>query len=62
MTVSPQAINIKFGSELRKRREQAGLTQRQLAHAVHLSQGQISALERGAKGQVRIMYSESTSC
>jgi transcriptional regulator with XRE-family HTH domain len=36
-----------FGSELRRRREAAGVTQRQLAEAVHYSESKVGAVERG---------------
>jgi transcriptional regulator with XRE-family HTH domain len=45
-----EAERIKFGADLRRWREQAGLTQQQLARAVPLSQAQVSSIERGAKG------------
>lgn len=36
-----------FGSELRRRREALGITQRQLAEAVHYSESKVGAVERG---------------
>ena len=39
-----------FGTELRRHREAAGLTQEELAERAGLAAAAISALERGARG------------
>lgn len=49
MKVPPEPARRIFGAELRQHRERAGLTQRDLALATHLSQTMISGLERAEK-------------
>lgn len=41
---------LRFGQQLRKLREQAGVTQEQLAKALHVSAAMLSAMERGIRG------------
>ncbi|GAA1775094.1 helix-turn-helix transcriptional regulator [Streptomonospora arabica] len=43
-------MDLRFGLEVRRLREEAGLSQTQLARKVPISQSQVSAIERGAKG------------
>jgi transcriptional regulator with XRE-family HTH domain len=50
VALSPSAARRRFGNELRTWREHAGLTQMQFSSAVPISQSQVSAIERGAKG------------
>ncbi|MGH3683425.1 MAG: helix-turn-helix domain-containing protein, partial [Natronosporangium sp.] len=42
----PPSIRF-FGAELRRSREAAGVTQKQLADAVHYSESKVGAVERG---------------
>lgn len=50
MAISPSTARIRFGSELRKKRMHAGLTQSQLARAVPMAQSHLSSIELGKKG------------
>ncbi|RNL87693.1 helix-turn-helix domain-containing protein [Halostreptopolyspora alba] len=50
MAITPEHARRRFGVELRKWREHAGMSQPQLARSVPMSQSQISAIETGHKG------------
>lgn len=50
MAMSRKTIRRRFGIEIRRQREQAGLTQQQVAAALHVSQSHISDVESGKKG------------
>lgn len=49
MAVPPEAAKRKFGLEVRRRRERAGLPQKQLAETVPMSQSMLSGIELGQK-------------
>lgn len=50
MVKSADAARVKFGAELRKYREHTGLSQKELARAIPLSQAQVSSIEVGSRG------------
>ncbi|MDA0566980.1 helix-turn-helix domain-containing protein [Streptomonospora sp. S1-112] len=50
MAISPDSARRRFGAEVRKWRDHAGLTQLQLARLIPLSQSQVSGIELGQKG------------
>lgn len=50
MAITPEHVRRRFGVELRKWREHAGMSQPKLARAIPISQSQVSAIERGNKG------------
>ncbi|WP_026123487.1 helix-turn-helix domain-containing protein [Nocardiopsis chromatogenes] len=49
MAVPPEAARRKFGLEVRRRREKAGLPQKRLADTVPMSQSMLSGIELGQK-------------
>src|SRR5690606_25231312 len=53
MGYSVSSARKRFGVDLRRWRDRAGMTQAQLASAVFLRQSQISGVERGSKGTKR---------
>lgn len=53
MVVPPESARRRFGNEMRRHREQAGISQKQLARAVLMSQSMISGLELGQKSTRR---------
>jgi transcriptional regulator with XRE-family HTH domain len=48
--LSRESARIRFGIEVRRFRERAGLSQQQVARAVPMAQSHLSQLERGRKG------------
>ncbi|MDS1270325.1 helix-turn-helix transcriptional regulator [Lipingzhangella sp. LS1_29] len=50
MAISPESMRLRFGAEVRRFRQRAGLSQQQVALAVPMAQSHLSQLERGRKG------------
>lgn len=50
MAISRKSARLRFGYEVRRYRDRAGMTQQQVANALHVSQSHLSDVERGAKG------------
>ncbi|WP_186355940.1 helix-turn-helix transcriptional regulator [Streptomonospora sp. PA3] len=50
MAVSRKSARLRFGYEVRRRRQRAGMTQQQVAKALHISQSHLSDVEAGKKG------------
>lgn len=50
MVMSRASARVRFGVEVRRYRQRAGMTQQQLARALHLAQSHLSGVELGKKG------------